>query len=247
MYLLHTFTSNIKFHWFCCYSVFDLKRPNWKWNCFVYKHILWGYIWNSFPFYTIYHCWCYILQLSTSQRGYYIVEIPFVCFGREYELHCLFVSACKWLTQNKRNKLSYAAFILACRLTLCRVSLRTSLAVSSLEHCGTAAMGSSQSGIAPELNRIQLSAICRCGQSGKNIDLSARRCLPLGHPWASSCACAVVQISSSRWRQAANYSESCIMQHQHTIDAYFILSNFYLKHSNISILITPYLQICYKR
>ena len=31
---------------------------------------------------------------------------------------------------------------------------------------GTATMGSSQSGIAPQLKRLQLSAICRCGRSG---------------------------------------------------------------------------------
>ena len=54
------------------------------------------------------------------------------------------------------------------------------------------------SGIAPELNRIQLSAICRGGQSGKVIDLLAWRCLPLGHPSAASGTCAVVQIPSSK-------------------------------------------------
>ena len=63
---------------------------------------------------------------------------------------------------------------------------------------GNAALALSQSGIAPELNRIQLSAICRGGQSGKVIDLLAWRCLPLGHPSAASGACAVEQISSSK-------------------------------------------------
>ena len=38
---------------------------------------------------------------------------------------------------------------------------------------GNAALALSPSGIAPELNRIQLSAICRGGQSGKVIDLLA--------------------------------------------------------------------------
>ena len=61
-----------------------------------------------------------------------------------------------------------------------------------------AALALSPSGIAPELNRIQLSAICRGGQSGSVIDLLARRCLPLGHPSAASDACAVVQILSSK-------------------------------------------------
>ena len=42
-------------------------------------------------------------------------------------------------------------------------------------------MGSSQSGVAPELNRIQPSAMCHSGQSGKVIDLLERHCLPLGH------------------------------------------------------------------
>ena len=47
---------------------------------------------------------------------------------------------------------------------------------------------------------IQLSAICRGGQSGKVIDLYWQdvACLPLGHPSAASGACAVVQISSSK-------------------------------------------------
>ena len=79
---------------------------------------------------------------------------------------------------------THAAFILACCLTLCRFSLRTPLAVSWAEPCGTAAMGSSQSGVALELNdlnRIQLSASVAVGLNGKVIDLLARRCLPLGH------------------------------------------------------------------
>ena len=56
----------------------------------------------------------------------------------------------------------------------------------------------SPSGIAPELNWSQLCAICRGGQSGKVIDLLARRYLPLGRFSAASDACAVVQISSSK-------------------------------------------------
>ena len=81
-------------------------------------------------------------------------------------------------------------------LPLCRVIVACCFRVAALS--GHAALALSTSGIAPELNRIQLSAICRGGQSGKVIDLLARRYLPLGHPSASSDACAVVQISSSK-------------------------------------------------
>ena len=42
---------------------------------------------------------------------------------------------------------------------------------------GHAALALTSSDIAHKLNRIQLSAICRGGQSGKVIDLLARRCL----------------------------------------------------------------------
>ena len=49
---------------------------------------------------------------------------------------------------------------------------------------------------------LELYAICRGGQSGKVIDLMARRCLPLagplGHPSAANGACTVVQMSSSK-------------------------------------------------
>ena len=65
---------------------------------------------------------------------------------------------------------------------------------------GHAALALSLSGITPKCNRIQLSTICRGGQSSKVIDLLARRCLPLGHPSVASAACAVVQISSSKWQ-----------------------------------------------
>ena len=65
---------------------------------------------------------------------------------------------------------------------------------------GHAILAISASGIAPELNRSQLYAICHGGQSGKVIDLLARRCLSLGHPSVASGACAVEQISSSKWQ-----------------------------------------------
>ena len=58
-----------------------------------------------------------------------------------------------------------------------------------------------------ELNRIQLSVVSRCGQSGGEvIDLLAKRCLPLGFPSAASVACAVVQKISieAAMRRAAS-------------------------------------------
>ena len=79
-------------------------------------------------------------------------------------------------------------------LPLCHVIIACCFRVAALS--GNAALAISLNGIAPELNRIQLSAICRGGQSGKVIDLLAWRCLPLGHPSAASGACAVEQISS---------------------------------------------------
>ena len=56
-------------------------------------------------------------------------------------------------------------------LPLCRVIIACCFTVAALN--GNAALALSPSGIAPELNRIQLSAICCGGQSGKVIDLLA--------------------------------------------------------------------------
>ena len=81
-------------------------------------------------------------------------------------------------------------------LPLRRVIIACCFRVAALS--GNAALAFHRAAIAPELNRIQLSAICRGGQSGKVIDLLAWRCLPLGHPSAASGACAVEQISSSK-------------------------------------------------
>ena len=53
-------------------------------------------------------------------------------------------------------------------------------------------------GFITERHRIQLSAVCRCEQSGGVTDLLAKRCLPLGFPSAASSACAVVQKSPSK-------------------------------------------------
>ena len=85
-------------------------------------------------------------------------------------------------------------------LPLCRYVRRVIIACCSRVTAlsGHAALALSQSGIAPELNRIQLSAVCRCGQSGGVIDLLARCCLPLGLPSVASGACAVVQKSPSK-------------------------------------------------
>ena len=61
-----------------------------------------------------------------------------------------------------------AGFRLACRSPLCRVIIACCFRVAALS--GNAASTLSPSGIAPKLNRIQLSAICRGRQSGKVID-----------------------------------------------------------------------------
>ena len=81
-------------------------------------------------------------------------------------------------------------------LPLRRVIIACCFRVAALS--GNAALAFNRAAIAPELNRIQLSAICRGGQSGKVIDLLVWRCLPLGHPSAASDACAVELISSSK-------------------------------------------------
>ena len=69
------------------------------------------------------------------------------------------------------NLQTNAGFRLACPLPLCCVIIACCFRVAALS--GNAALALSPSGISPELNRIQLSAICRGGQSGKVIDLLA--------------------------------------------------------------------------
>ena len=91
--------------------------------------------------------------------------------------------------------------LLLAALLLCCVIIACCFRVAALS--GHAVLAFSLSDIAPELNKIQLSVVCRGGQSGKVIDLLARRCLLLCHPSAASGACAVEQISSSK-RQAAS-------------------------------------------
>ena len=103
-----------------------------------------------------------------------------------------------------------AGFRLACRSPLCHVIIACCFRVAALS--GHAALALSPSGIAPELNTIQLSVICHSGQSGKVINLLARRCLPLGHPSAASGACAVVQKSPSK-RQCGEWQAS-LKQHK---------------------------------
>ena len=81
-------------------------------------------------------------------------------------------------------------------LPIRRVIIACCFRVAALS--GNAALAFHRAAIAPELNRIQLSAICCGGQSGKVIDLLAWRCLPLGHPSAASDDCAVELISLSK-------------------------------------------------
>ena len=51
----------------------------------------------------------------------------------------------------------------------------------------------SLSDVAPELNRIELPVVCRCGQSVGVFGLFAGYRSPPGHPSATSDACAIVQ------------------------------------------------------
>ena len=95
-----------------------------------------------------------------------------------------------WIISWFQTSLPLAALLLRRMITACHFR------VTALS--GHTALSLSPSGIAPELNRIQLSAVCQCGQSGKVIDLLARHCLPLGLPSAASGACAVVQKSPSK-------------------------------------------------
>ena len=90
-------------------------------------------------------------------------------------------------------------------LPLCSANATCSFTVNTERCCRN---GSSQSGNAPKLNWSQLYAICRCGQSGKVIDLLARQCLPLGHPWATSGVCAIVKILPSK-RQSGEW-QACL-------------------------------------
>ena len=79
---------------------------------------------------------------------------------------------------------------------------------------GHAALALSQSGIAPELNRIQLSAVCCCGQSSGVIDLLARRCLPLGLPSASLWQVVLAQLYNDH-HQSGNAASGKLVWKQH--------------------------------
>ena len=75
-------------------------------------------------------------------------------------------------------------------------------------------LASTLSGISPKLNRVQLSAVCHCGQSSRVIKFLARHCSPLGHPSAASSAYAVVEISPSKqqcskWQASLKASLQC--------------------------------------
>ena len=91
------------------------------------------------------------------------------------------------------------------------------------------------SDIAPDLNWSQLYAICRGGQSGKVIDLLARRWLPLGHPSAASGACAVIQISSSKRqsgkRQASLKAAQLLFEVKHIFFFFSFLFFFFFSFS----------------
>ena len=93
--------------------------------------------------------------------------------------------------------------LLLAALPLYRMIIACCFRVTALS--GHVALALSPSGIASELNRIQLSAVCCCGHRGGIINLLARRCLPLsiGLPSAASGTCAVVQKLPSL-RQAAS-------------------------------------------
>ena len=80
-------------------------------------------------------------------------------------------------------------------ITLPRCFVNAIFSYTVAASSGTAALGSSLSDTTPELNWIQLCAICLCGQSSRVIDLLGRRCLPA--MW-HLCSC---KISSPK-RQA---------------------------------------------
>ena len=142
-------------------------------------------------------------HLSDFKLGFYTHTIVdnYVIFHRRKNIYAMV--SCKesshfislWIIV-KRKLCWFQTSLPLAALPLCRVIIACCFRVAALS--GNAALALSPSGIAPELHRIQLSAICRGGQSGKVIDLLAWRCLPLGHPSAASGACAVEQISSSK-------------------------------------------------
>ena len=96
---------------------------------------------------------------------------------------------------------SNAGFRLACRLPLCRYAAWSSLAVSELQLSAVTPLwlyhraASLPSWI--EFNCLRSAAV---GKAARLSILLAWRCLPLGHPSAASGACAVEQISSSKWQ-----------------------------------------------
>ena len=75
--------------------------------------------------------------------------------------------------------MAYAAFILlACCLPLRSANTAFNFIVNTERCCRN---GSSHSGISPELNWSQLYVICRCGQSGKVINLLASLVIYIGY------------------------------------------------------------------
>ena len=115
-----------------------------------------------------------------------------------------------------QTSLSLAALLLR------RVVIACCFRVAALSSHATLAL--SPSGIAPQLNRIQLSAICRSGQSGKVIDLLARGCLPLCHPSAASGACAFIQNSPPKRQcgeRQASLKAASVSHIQQMYDGFF--------------------------
>ena len=84
-------------------------------------------------------------------------------------LNVLHIQSSEWYWRRRKHAWKpNAGFRLACRSPLCRVIIVCHFRVPALS--GNAALALPPSGIAPELNRIQLSVICRGGQRSKVID-----------------------------------------------------------------------------
>ena len=104
-----------------------------------------------------------------------------------------------------------AGFRLACRSPLCRYVTWSPLTVSWLQLSVAMPLWLITERHHSQVELNPLYAICHGRQSGKVIDLLARRCLPLGHPSAASGTCAVVQISSS----CGNVTSGKLVRKQH--------------------------------
>ena len=112
-------------------------------------------------------------------------------------------------------------------LPLCHVIIACCFRVAALS--SNTALALSPSGIAPELNRIQLSAICRGGQSGKVIDLLA----------CTACRL-VIPLPQMALAQLYKYHHQC-GEWQSSLKAALFFSDFYRKcHATICEHVDPY-------